>query len=257
MLNFSAIDSNCKFKKGQIWWVKKNREEEEERTKDPDYHLTTKTRPWLIVSEDYFNNVSGSVSMVPIITNYNRNDLHLANVKIYVNEGIRYAKCSEVQTLNHNDINGEYVTTLTDKTMHKVDEALSMYLGIKSEPSLKDLELMIRTKIDKINAQRHDEDNQINDIVDKMQELLNLSGADIQISSHLAPHVDANTKCKTVSGSDNIESKKKRYYSWTVESMKDFCNLYKTDKNELMKKYNVSSKTAVTYYYKFKKKLSK
>ena len=256
MLNFSAIDGNNKFRKGQIWWVKKNREEEEERTKDPNYHLTTKTRPWLIVSDDHFNNVSGSISMVPIITNYNRNDLHPANVKIYVNEGIRYAKCSEIQTLNIMDINGEYVTTLTDKAMHKIDEAINMYLGIKTEPSLKDLELMIRAKIDKINSQRHNEDSQINDIVDKMQELLNLSGADIQISSHLVPHVDVNTKCKTVSGSGD-KTKKKQYHSWTVDSMKDFCELYKTDKNELMKKYGVSNKTAVTYYYKFKKELSK
>lgn len=256
MLNFSAIDNNSKFRKGQIWWVKKNRDEEEERTKDPNYHLTTKTRPWLIVSDDHFININRVVSMVLVITNYNRNDLHPANVKIYVNENIRYAKCSEIQTLNLDDINGEYVTTLTDKSMSKVDEALSMYLGIKSEPSLKDLELIIRAKIDRINAQRHNEDSQINDIVDKMQELLNISGVDIQLSSHLTPHVDVNTKGKTVSGNSD-KYKKKQYRNWTVESMEDFCNLYKTNKDELVKKYNVSAKTAVTYYYKFRKELSK
>ena len=163
-----------KFKRGQIWWVRKDKDEEERRTEDPNYHLTTKTRPWLIVSTDEFNTCTGKVTMVPIITNNinSTNDLHLTNIKLFVDQKERFAKCSELMSFNWIDVDGEYIATVSDKDMARIDDAVSYYLGLnKPTMSLKDIEDLLTKKLEEINQTRKEEDEQLFSLFEKISSI--------------------------------------------------------------------------------------
>jgi len=249
MVNYNFGNTD-KFRRGQIWWVLKDKEEEKRKSEDPEYFLTTKSRPWLIVSVDILSGTSGVVTAIPVCTDHSSRIAHSNNVKLLVNGRNMYAKCTEPMSFNWKDINGEYVATVCPKVMDKIADEISRYLG-KREPSLKELEMMIQAKINQINNERNSENNQVNDILDKMNDLLNIAGTNIHLSSQVV--MSNNDNGTIVSGKE--DNPKKQYRSWTIESKKDFCNLYKTNKDELLKKYNVSNKTAINYYYKFKKEL--
>lgn len=251
MVNYNP-GNTCKFKRGQIWWIRKNKEEEIEKSKDPDWHLTTKTRPWLIISIDEFNATSGTVTAVPICTDHaNKISLYPKNVKIIMNGRVSFAKCNELMTFNWRDINGEYVTSVESHTMERVTREVSEYLGGNKELSLKELEIMIRTKIDRINNQRNIENTQINDILDKMSELLNAANLDIQVQA-----VPCQKQEEIVVSGDGNKIKERKN-KWTINKMEDFYNLYISDKEEVLKKYKVTPKTAEIYFYKFRKELKK
>lgn len=251
MVNYNPGNTS-KFKRGQIWWIRKNKEEEIEKSKDPDWHLVTKTRPWLIVSVDNFNATSGSVTAIPICTDHsNRLASYSKNVKIVINGRVSFAKCNEPMSFNWKDINGDYVTTVEARTMERITMELSDYLGGNMEPSLKELEIMIRTKIDRINNQRTIENTQINDILDKMSELLNAANLDIQVQA-----IPCQKQEEIVVSGDGRKIKERKS-KWTIDKMEEFYNLYISDKEEVLKKYKVTPKTAEMYFYKFRKELKK
>jgi len=165
-----------KFKRGQIWWLVKDQKEEEEKMQDPEHHLACKTRPWLIVSVQNFTEVSGTVTMVPIYTMH-KETMNRYMIPILMKREQRFIKCSEFQTLNFKDVNGNYECVVSPYVMKKVEMAMGNCLHIidRRDPTLNQLEEMIQNKINFINNNRKMENQKIGNILDKMQELLHMA----------------------------------------------------------------------------------
>lgn len=93
--------------------------------------IQTGNRPCVIVQNDKGNQSSPTTIVVPITSVIKRMYLP-THVLINDNQHLKYtsmALCEQVVTVSKSDIN-DYITTLDDLTMRKINSALLISLGI-------------------------------------------------------------------------------------------------------------------------------
>lgn len=271
-MSYNKIEINSdisKFKRGQVWWINKDSEEEKEKMENPNIFTVAKSRPWLIVSNDYDNANSGKVTCTPLLTVHSD---RFSNNSVEMNiDGVRrVARCSEVQTFNWIEVNGNYIGTVSSVIMNRIDEALNRYLSINATPSTKYIENLIEKRLI-INRQNASE---IKEVVDKLKSLLNEEMKVSTMTTHAVPNhivtkpVVSNAikpaVCVIPNGSSELKSvdKKsgstsKKYTSrWTDERITSFVNDYlRLGLKETAKKYNLTESTTQNYYGKFYKQV--
>lgn len=118
-----------KYERGQVWMIRfKNKNEQVG-------HEQQKDRPWLILSIGKFNKSSGMVTAAPITTRDNErspsqvrflNDKNIYNVIL----------CENIRTFDYTSgaYIFDYLGTVSDDILEKVDVALSVHLGMHYSP---------------------------------------------------------------------------------------------------------------------------
>ena len=119
----------CKFERGQVWMV---------RFKHPEElvgHEQKKDRPWLVLSVGKFNKSSGMVTMAPITT---RDNIRSPSQVLFSNDrGVNNViLCENVRTFDHSSgaYIFDYMGTISDEILEKVDVAISIHLGLHYSP---------------------------------------------------------------------------------------------------------------------------
>ena len=75
-------------------------------------------------------------------------------------------------SFNWIDVDGEYIATVSDKDMARIDDAVSYYLGLnKPTMSLKDIEDLLTKKLEEINQTRKEEDEQLFSLFEKISSI--------------------------------------------------------------------------------------
>lgn len=118
-----------KFERGQVWVVRFKYPEEQIG------HEQRKDRPWLVLSIGKFNKSSSMVTMVPITT---RDDVRSPSQVLFYNDrGIKNViLCENVRTFDYSSgaYIFDYMGTLSDEVLEKVDVAISIHLGLHYSP---------------------------------------------------------------------------------------------------------------------------
>lgn len=268
-MGYNKIEINSdisKFKRGQVWWINKDIEEEKEKILNPNIFTVAKSRPWLIVSNDYDNANSGKITCTPLLTVHN-DRFSNNSVEITIDGVKRIARCSEIQTFNWVEVNGNYIGTVSNVIMNRVDEALNRYLSVNATPSTKYIESLIekRLAINKQNA------SEMKEIIEKLKILLNeemkvsemISNTDSKPVSDddvVKPTVcvipNSNSGLKSTNKKSGYSSKKKCSSRWTNERITSFVNDYlNLGLKETAKKYGLTENTTQNYYSKFYKQV--
>ena len=133
--------SYSKFKRGQIWMVKDDNNCTR-RMEDVNNHITEKSRPWVIISNDIANDNAPILNCAPISSKTNKLPPH---VFITMEKGVCSIQCEQITTLNISCFkDAEYIGTLSDKNMQRVEVALANQLGLSIQmPSLDTLQAFI------------------------------------------------------------------------------------------------------------------
>ena len=267
-MGYDRIEINSdisKFRRGQVWWINKDTEEENEKMQNPNIFTVAKSRPWLIVSNDYDNANSGKITCTPLLTVHSDRSSN-NSVEITINGVKRIARCSEIQTFNWIEVNGSYIGTVSNVIMNRIDEALNRYLSVNATPSTKYIENLIekRLAINKQNA------SEMREVIEKLKVLLSEEMKVSEMATHIDPkpvnkHVSNDsvkpTVCVIPNGSSGLKStdkksgyssKKKCSLRWTNERITSFVNDYlNLGLKETAKKYGLTENTAQNYYGKF------
>lgn len=113
-----------KFIRGQVWFIKKDKQKEYRKMKDPDYYLTCKTRPWVIISDTEEGNQM-ILTLLPLSESLKES--YPCKVTINLLNVITSVKCDEPTTVNYEYLrkNGTYLATLSDNTMDQIMETFS------------------------------------------------------------------------------------------------------------------------------------
>lgn len=113
------------YRRGQVWWRARKDEDTEERLPG----VTTRNRPYLIISSDRGNASSPSVLTAKLTTS--TKDPKSVNVQFTDDQGYtRTVLCNQIEAVPKQELT-EYITTLNDKTMDEVSKALCKALGIE------------------------------------------------------------------------------------------------------------------------------
>lgn len=118
-----------KYTKGQVWFIK-------------DAHLTkplgceqSKNRPWVIISSNECNQNNVILTVAPISTRSSERSYHVT----YSDGNQEYLILLEQMTcksVKRFELPGSaYMYSLTDSIMNKVDKAIKLHLGLKTEAS--------------------------------------------------------------------------------------------------------------------------
>lgn len=114
-----------KVKKGEIYLVD---------LKDTYSNVQKGIRPCLIIQNDYGNNYSPTTIVVPITSKIKKTNMP---VHVVVEKGVSSHKsyemilCESIITISKDQIKN-YLRTVNDSVIRKVDEALAVSLGINS-----------------------------------------------------------------------------------------------------------------------------
>lgn len=149
-----------KVKKGMVFWYNNFDSEKKENvfiksTSAIDYRIHG-TRPWLVISDT--NIMSKKVSAIPLSSS--PCSIRELDVEISASND-SHIHCDEIQTINVSQLK-DYVFTLSNSVMKKVEDKILQYLGIKHEcPNIentdefKQLEIVISSLVkSKIEQER-------------------------------------------------------------------------------------------------------
>ena len=96
-------------------------------------------RPWLVVSCDANNTVSRNVTIVPLTTSLDKYSKSY-HVSVYLNGCMNTVLCEHLHTCSYSEL-GEYLCTVSDTVLDRVEDAIMTHLGIRSVKKL-DTELV-------------------------------------------------------------------------------------------------------------------
>lgn len=266
-----------KFERGQVWII---------RWRNPTYagHEQQKDRPWLILSVGKYNLSSGMITAVPITT---RNGISSPAQVMFENNQRgcnNVILCEQVRSFDTKcgEYTFDYMGSLSNEILEKVDVALSIHLGLHYSPiTLKSLydsmEAIVKSiaYVEQQNTTDKFTDDDVLDFAQKLQDLVqpatrvtntgtNHGENSVQLTTDSEPSNRQNTKrIDTTSSNNRIStssskssaditgsSRKGKRIKWT----KEICESFLQDANDLpmkevMKKWDISEKTR---YYSMK-----
>lgn len=117
-----------KYLRGQIWWCKALDENNEENSLSS---VQSGTRPVLIVSNNIGNKFSQTLQVVPCTSSEKLNN-QPTHYSIFIEKKKNTFLCEQLKCIMKTDLL-DYVTTLDDFEMKKIEECLQVSLGIKME----------------------------------------------------------------------------------------------------------------------------
>ncbi|MDD3122024.1 MAG: type II toxin-antitoxin system PemK/MazF family toxin [Candidatus Izemoplasmatales bacterium] len=234
-----------KFMRGQVWWIEKDENEEQQKMKNSNDHLISKSRPWVIINHTTYGN-KDIISAVPLSRNAEPNFHH--RVPLMFNGSASVAKCEEVQTFNRSDFT-TYIGTLNDIVMEAISSKIANRYGISMRlPSLKNLEDIIDRIIEKknlLNKGNGVNDKIVLDIVDKLEDLYDIEKENSQhINDLLDQEIiddeyqeeeilmnedDEEEETEIIPASKKKKSGKRKYHTWDPPMMKEFLHYLQTN----------------------------
>lgn len=114
-----------RFLRGQVWWIG--------TSKDYVGTLQSPNRPYVIVSNNVGNRNAGIVMVVPCTTEIKRLDMP-THIECEINGKKNMIMCEQIKTVSTDELLN-YMFTLDDIALSKIDEALKMALGIVDKKS--------------------------------------------------------------------------------------------------------------------------
>lgn len=275
-----------KFKRGQIWNVKKDIRKSIDGMRDKDNHIIEKSRPWLIVSNDISNKNAPILNCIPVTSRLYTLPSHIT---IRMEKGFCDIQCEQITTFNKKDFeDATYIGEITEEIMQKIEIALANQLGLSIQvPSLETLKAFIEQlanakaeEMKVINAKATDD--YVLSIAERLESIFNINNSNtvtVENSSSLIKAEDPmviddeipnignskeEQKPNLKTGEPKPSSKKstsgiKRNNSkWTKEAMETFMqDSEKLSIEDMCKKYNMSTKSIYSTKYRFKNILNK
>lgn len=113
-----------KYLRGQVWWLGPK--------KDIDGNLQTKNRPHLIVGNNIGNRNSPVLIVIPFTTEIKKE--MPTHVKLDINGISNTLLCEQIKTVNNIELTN-YIFTLDEESMDKVEDAILISLGMKDVPN--------------------------------------------------------------------------------------------------------------------------
>lgn len=271
------------FKRGQVWFVNDNFK--------GTAHVQSKSRPYLVISNDKCNANSPVIHMAPLTTQAKSN--LPTHVEFYSPSNIYQTILVEQTMLKSvSDILAcsKYMYTLTDEIMQKVDKAIAVQFSIQVESkTLDDFEAMldkikerkiseIREESNKLTKSRaeayakkiseeldsiksnSDEKPKGTPRVTKSDTFANgkpriVSQID-KFNARLAKSEAAKTSKESSANEDNSHPKRN---IWTLETKREFladATNPNISRSELLSKYHMTKSTYYSMISKFKRELS-
>lgn len=112
-----------KYLRGQVWWLGPK--------KDVDGNLQTQNRPHLIIGNNVGNRNSPILIVIPFTTEIKKE--MPTHVKLDINGINNTLLCEQIKTVNNTELTN-YIFTLDEESMNKVEEAILISLGMKEVP---------------------------------------------------------------------------------------------------------------------------
>lgn len=112
-----------KYLRGQVWWLGPK--------KDIDGNLQTQNRPHLIIGNNVGNRNSPILIVIPFTTEIKKE--MPTHVKLDINGINNTLLCEQIKTVNNTELTN-YIFTLDEESMNKVEEAILISLGMKEVP---------------------------------------------------------------------------------------------------------------------------
>lgn len=276
-----------KFKRGQIWSVKKDRTQTINGIRDRNNHLIEKSRSWLIVSTDISNKNSPILNCVPVTSRLSQLPPH---VTVRMEKGLCDIQCEQITTLNKSDFEDAiYIGELIEENMQKIEVALANQLGLSIQiPSLESLKIFIEKLANAKAEEMRIRNSQVTDdyvlsIAEQLESIFNIPAINTVTVPNSADSIkpeqvaveDKNaiqnkpkivkTETPTVTvksdsksaGSGKANDKKRSNFKWTKDAMIVFIeDSEKLTTEEMSKKYNMPIKTIYSNKWRFKKLLN-
>lgn len=265
-----------RYERGQVWMIRY-------KHPDPIGKEIKKDRPWLILSVGEYNKKSGMITAVPLTTK----DHIVAPSQVLIDNdrGVKNViKCEQIKTFDYSS--GEYILdfmgTVSDEILEKVDVALSIHLGLHYSPiTLNKLYESMEAIIKSIGYMQEKSetpkftDDDVIQFAEKLQLLASNTANDevsdtnedeldpwgvplgannkrIRIHNIPSPESVSVVEYNSSSSQDNIKKVKKRQQTWTPEKCEEFLSDVSLMTVELvMKKWDIHKKSGVysTKYY--------
>lgn len=273
------MNASNAFKRGQIWFVN------DKMTSVGS--IQSKSRPYLVVSNDQCNTYSPVIHMAPI-TSQSKSNLP-THVKYHddIRNLDQIILCEQIMPKSVPDIIkvSEYRFTLDDATMRRVDAAIAAQFAIKRSEaiSLDDFECLldelvhqkmqeIRTAAQMLTKERIDQYLEgMLDLVDKASKLpvRETLSESIRSNQYSAVQTDPNptkvvevrpdptpTRVVKTESSPTIQKKNNKRLSWSTELKQQYLkDLDELPPEEVSSKYGISIKTLLSYKYRFQNEL--
>lgn len=269
-----------KFKRGQIWVVKKDKDESIRGMRDKHNHIIEKSRPWLIVSNNISNTNSPILNCVPITS---RLAQYLpCHVSVNMEKGLCDIQCEQITTLNKSDFkDATFIGEINEDIMQKIEIALANQLGLSIQvPSLETLQVFIEKlanakaeEMKLLNSQATD--NYVSSIVEKLESIFSIPNTNTVSVENSANSIKSDDSIiteenkdlnldksknkskqagsKTSTSATNKSNRPSTYRKWTKESMMEFMeDTEKLSAEEICKKYNMSLKSIYNTKYRLK-----
>lgn len=189
-----------KYLRGQVWWLGPK--------KDVDGNLQTQNRPHLIIGNNVGNRNSPILIVIPFTTEIKKE--MPTHVKLDINGINNTLLCEQIKTVNNTELTN-YIFTLDEESMNKVEEAILISLGIEEVPVKEYLE-PVKTIL---------ENEEKNKQLDFKWETDNIE-------------INTNKRCKI----------------WTDEMKKDYIEEYEKNPTWAKQKYNTGNNYKA-YYKRF------
>lgn len=264
-----------KYARGTIWMCEDDGIDEDLMRRGFRSHVQKKTRPVLIISNNYGNAHSPVLNVIPLTSQDKRSSVAVALVS--EDGSLSCILCNQIKTVDANKLIS-YMGTVDEETMAEVEKITQYTLGIKVPKiteSLNDLEALVKNivtmKFNELN-EREDLDNMVKYIADGLESTyknlmtnyLNVCNTATRRIKSSAPAlseiVDTKSKDKsnkTKSSSSSTVMKPKGY--WTTDRKKEFVFDYDNlSMQQMMIKYGFDSeKPLKKRYYNYKYELKK
>lgn len=169
-----------KFNRGQVWYIKW-------KNKTYSGHEQQKDRPWVVLSVAKYNKSSGMITAVPVTT---RNRIESPAQVEFSNDRdvLNVILCEQIRSFDTESGSYEfqYMGSLSDEVLNKVDTALAIHLGLKYSPVTLDLlNSTIKSTVENIIS-LHKNDNKVfteDDVINFAEKLQDLTVSSISDSS--------------------------------------------------------------------------
>lgn len=237
-----------KYERGQVWVI---------RWKNPTYvgREQSKDRPWLILSVGKFNQSSGMITAVPITT---RSDVRTPSQVLFMNDSYRdnVILCEQIRTFDYKS--GEYILdylgTISNEVLEKVDVALSVHLGLHYSPiTLKSLYDSMEAVVKSIGYLNKDDkrftDDDVLEFAEKLQMLAaNPTNNEVSATLEIVEEEEQETTVTEEVEEDIIsttvrDTTPKKRVKWTKELCKEFLeDADNLPMKKVMEKWDISKK---------------
>lgn len=254
----ALFNENCrKISRGQVWFLVDN------NTSDTygENSVQKKDRPWLIVSNNKCNQHAPVYTAVPLTTQ-SKSELP-THVSFLYGEKENTILCEQIRSVPMQAFfnkGSNYMFTLSEKCMAKVDEALTVQLGLSlifpnSERFWESLEKMIRFRV-----KQAIEETRIEPIdVERMIAMVD-SKVDATISETISVETTVEEVVEVeetvVPGPAPAQRPKRKV--WSDEEKKEFMAYYtRYGAQTTALHYGIKASSVYTIYYRFRKEIYK